>query len=150
MSIYDILHLLIHADDATIIASNRGSAINKLKTMLDYCGINYIIPQFSKCEFVVVNGLEDDCKPLPFGGSDLKMVNQITVLGSHLSCTASLKEELSLHMKNRYTSVIKFYNFIRSNKGAPLQVKMKVLKSCVLSSLLYNCETFGDSILTDL
>ena len=118
--------------------------------MLDYCSVNYIIPQFSKCEFVVVNGLEDDCKPLPFGGSDLKMVNYITVLGSHLSCAASLKEELSLHMKNRYTSVIKFYNFIRSNKGAPLQVKTKVLKSCVLSSLLYNCETFGNSIPTDL
>ena len=105
LSIYDGLHLLIHADDATVIASNRRSAINKLKTMLDYCSVNYIIPQFSKCEFVVVNGLEDDCKPLPFGGSDLKMVNNTTVLGSHLSCATSLKEELSLHMKNRYITI---------------------------------------------
>ena len=43
-------------------------------------------------------------------------------------------------------SVIKFYNFIRSNKSAPIQIKLKVLKSCVMSSLLYNCETFGNSI----
>ena len=49
-------------------------------------------------------------------------------------------------MNKRYKSVIKFYNFIRSNKLAPLKIKLKVLRSCVLGSLLYNCETFGPLI----
>ena len=47
-------------------------------------------------------------------------------------------------MKARYKSCIKFYNFLRANKLAPLSVKIKVLKACVVNSLLYNCETFGD------
>ena len=147
---YEALHILIHADDVTIIASTREIAINKLRSMLYYCGINHIIPQFSKCEFLVVNGTVFDRTPLPFGNNTLENVSHITLLGSHLSSIASLKEEMKLHMKKRYKSVIKFYNFIRSNRVAPLQVKIKVLKSCVISSLLHNCETFSDYITKDL
>ena len=147
---FEVLHLLVHADDATIIASTREIAINKLRSMLVYCGINYIIPQYSKCEFIVVNGNESDRMPLLFGDNPLNNVNNIVLLGSHLTSSASLKEEMTLHMQKRYKSVIKFYNFIRSNKVAPLHIKMKVLKSCVVSSLLHNCETFGNYIIKDL
>ena len=49
-------------------------------------------------------------------------------------------------MTKRYTSAIKFFNFCRENKLAPISVKIKILKSCVMSSLLYNCETFGNKI----
>ena len=50
----------------------------------------------------------------------------------------------------RYPSCTKFYNFLRSNKLAPLSIKIKVLESCVVSSLLHNCETFGDYYPKDL
>ena len=53
-------------------------------------------------------------------------------------------------MKTRYVSCIKYYNFLRANKLAPLSVKLKVLKACVINSLLFNCETFGDNIPKDL
>ena len=57
---------------------------------------------------------------------------------------------MKLHMDLRYKSVIKFYNFIRSNKLAPLAVKLKVLRACVVNSLLHNCETFGYLVPRDL
>ena len=147
---FDAIHLLVHADDATIIASTREIAVNKLKSMMQYCEINCIIPQYSKCEFIVINGNDSDKMALPFGDSSMENVNHIVLLGSHLSSNASLKEEIMLHMRRRYKSVIKFYNFIRSNRVAPLQVKLKVLKSCVMSSLLHNCEAFGDYVIKDL
>ena len=53
-------------------------------------------------------------------------------------------------MDLRYKSVIKFYNFIRSNKLAPLSVKLKVLRACVVNSLLHNCEDFGYIVPRDL
>ena len=149
-NLLDVLHILIHADDATIIAWDRASAIQKLQSMLEYCKLNHILCQFSKCEFLVVNGDSGDTVPLPFGNDSLRNVNHILLLGSHLSSTASVKEELELHMSKRFKSVIKFYNFLRSNVIAPLKVKLKVLKSCVLSSLLYNCETWGSYIPKDL
>ena len=149
-NILDVLHLLIHADDATVIARDREGAIGKLKLMLDYCNLNHIIPQYTKCEFLVINGNEEDCSPLQFGDKKLNHVDHIVLLGSHLTNSASVKEEMKLHMSLRFKSVIKFYNFIRTNKMAPLSVKLKTLKSCVISSLLYNCETFGGYVPKDL
>ena len=149
-NVFECLHLLVHADDATIIAHDRTGAINKLRTLLQYCSLNKIIPQYTKCEFFAINGTPADREPLPFGDSVLSHVPHIILLGSHLTCTVSLKEELVFHMEKRYKSVFKFYNFIRSNKSAPLKVKLKVLRVCVVGSLLHNCETFGDSIPKDL
>ena len=63
---------------------------------------------------------------------------------------ASLTAEGELHVKKRYPSVIKFYNFLRSNKAAPVKVKTKVLRSCVMHSLLHNSDTFGYDIPKEL
>ena len=49
-------------------------------------------------------------------------------------------------MKKRFKSVIKFFNFCKENRLAPISVKLNALRACVESSLLYNCETFGPKI----
>ena len=36
--VYDLLHLLVHADDANVIAGDLLSVINKLRSLLCYCG----------------------------------------------------------------------------------------------------------------
>ena len=148
--IYEIVHVLMHADDANILASTRDIAIRKLVTLLEYCGLNCIIPQYKKCEFIVINGDEKDTEPLPFGSKILKHVSHLETLGSHLSASGKLAEDLRLHMLARYKSCIKFYNFLKANKLAPLPVKLTVLEACVVNSLLYNCETFGPLIPQDL
>ena len=99
---------------------------------------------------MAVNGTEADREPLPFGEAFLQHASHIVLLGSHLTNTGSVAEDLQLHMKKRHPSVIKFYNFIRSNKSAPLKVKLKVMKACVMGSLLHNSETFGDWMPKDL
>ena len=148
--IYEIVHVLMHADDANILASSRDIAIAKLKTLLSFCGLNCIIPQYKKCQFIAINGDANDTQPLPFGGKTLQHVPHLETLGSHLSARGSLEEDLQLHFKARYKACIKFYNFLRENKLAPLIVKLNVLKACVTNSFLYNCETFGNLIPTDL
>ena len=113
-----------------MIAHNRENAVAKLKTLSNYCNLNYIIPQISKCKFIVVNGIQSDGTTLPFGASILDNVGHLKILGSHLSFTGILQNELELHMKKRYVSCIKFYNFCRENRLAPLSVEIKVLKAC--------------------
>ena len=138
---------MIHADDVTIFATSRENAVAKLRTLFDYCYKNYIVPQIDKCEFLVINGNNRiDTIPLPFGGSTLKHVNNITLLGSHISASGNLADDLDLHMRKRYLSGVKFFNFCRENRLAPVGIKIKVLKACVVNSLLYNCETFGNKI----
>ena len=149
-SIFEIIHVLVHADDATFIASARVLAISKLCNLLAYCKLNWIIPQFSKCEFIVINGDDEDKEPLPFGDKFLFHVSHLNLLGSHLSATGKLEAELKLHFEARYKSCAKFLNFLRANQLAPLIVKVKVLKACVVNSLLYNCETFGHCVTKEL
>ena len=146
----EIVHVLMHADDANILASTRENAIAKLKSLLSYCSLNCIIPQYKKCEFIAINGDENDREPLPFGETVLYHVTHLETLGSHLSANGKLADDLRLHMESRYKSCIKFYNFLRENKFAPLVVKLKVLRACVVNSQLYNCETFGNLIPNDL
>ena len=144
--ILETIHLLIHANDTTLLASNRESAERKFKTMLEYCKANHISLQISKCEFIVINGDDTDRQPFVFGNESIKNVPYITLLGSHLSQSGKLEDDLKQHMAKRYLAVHKFYNFIRANKLAPIVVKLKVPQACVTSSLLYNCETFGSKI----
>ena len=99
--IYEIVHLLVHADDATLIASTRTLAVRKLRDLLHYCRLNCIIPQYSKCQFIVINGKDDDKEPLPLGEKFLKIAPHLELLGSHLSATGLLAEDLKLHMKER-------------------------------------------------
>jgi hypothetical protein len=96
--------------------------------------------------FIVINGSSEDRKPLPFGNSLLKNVSHLEILGSHISQSGSLVEELELHMNKRFGSCIKFFNFCKENKLAPLSVRLNALCACVTSSLLYNCETFGPKV----
>ena len=146
-NIYKLIKILIHADDVTLLAVSRADAIEKLKTLCNYCTQNYIVPQFTKCEFVAINGEENvDTVSLPFGSSFLDHVNHLTILGSHVSSSGRLTDDLELHMKKRYSSCMKFYNFCRQNKLAPLSIKIKVLKACVVNSLLHNCETWGKPV----
>ena len=100
--------------------------------------------------FIVINGTPEDKKPLPFGNSLLKNVSHLEILESHISQTGSLRDELELHMKKRFSSCVKFFNFCKESKLAPLSVSLDALRACVTSSILYNCETFGDKVPKDL
>ena len=145
-NIYQLIHLLVHADDVTLLATLRDCAIKKLQTLSEYCNNNFIVPQFTKCMFIVINGSEDDKISLPFGNSLLENVNYLEILGSHLVQSGSLMEELELHMNKRFYSCIKFFNFCKENKLAPLSVRLKSLRGCVMMSLLHNCEAFGNKV----
>ncbi len=146
-NIFKLLHLLVHADDVTLIAVSREMSISKLCTLATYCLLNHIIPQVTKCKFIVINGTDGDKEPLPFGDSLLKLdnVDHLEILGSHISELGRLDVDLELHMKKRFKSCIKFFNFCRENKLAPVSVRIKALTACVMS-LLHNCEAFGDRL----
>ena len=54
------LHLLIHADDTTLIATPRRLAESKIRSLITHCKRNQINLELSKCEFVVINGAPED------------------------------------------------------------------------------------------
>ena len=140
-NVFDNLHILIHADDANLIATTRDLMIRKLNSVLKYCQLNSIVLQITKCFFTAVNASPEDKELLRDG---VEYRDHLEILGSHIS--ESLKYDLELHMKKRFKNVIKYFNYVRENQLAPISVRLKVLKACVMSTLLYNCETFGQKV----
>ena len=143
----DNIHILIHADDANLIATTKDMMIQKLKRMLDYCGINSVILQLSKCHFTVINGTVEDQESLRLSSDDSVVVvykPHLEILGSHIS--GNLITDLELHLQKRFHNVIKFFNYVRSNPVAPVAAKLDVFKACVMTTLLHNCEAFGPRI----
>ena len=145
-NILEKLHLLIHADDTTILANTRDSAKRKINTLISYCKQNYIALQISKCEFIVINGNPEDKIDFILPNGVIKNVRHVTLLGSQISESGNISYDIDLHIQKRFIAVHKFYNFMKTNKLAPVAVKIKVLQACVISSLLHNCEAFGKVI----
>ena len=59
-----------------------------------------------------------------------------------------LHKDLASRITETSKSVyVKLANFIRTNPFAPVTVKLKVLKACLESSLLYDCETWSSNSL---
>ena len=54
-SFIDALHLLIHADDTTVLETSRQIVESKIRTLIIYCKNNHIQLEISKCEFIVIN-----------------------------------------------------------------------------------------------
>ena len=58
----DMLHCLLHADDTAIVSTNRENFVNKCDHMLHYFDANELKLNFSKCEYLIVNGKGEDTK----------------------------------------------------------------------------------------
>ena len=145
-SIFNKLHLLVHADDANILSPTRELMVSKIRSMVRYCDTNKIILQLSKCNFFVINGSAEDKDTVMLDVGPINCVNEVMILGTPLTDTGMGQKDLDLHLKERFTNAVKFFNFVRSNRCAPISIKLKVLSSCVINTLLYNCETFGNEL----
>ena len=111
-----------------------------IKSVL-YYSLNKIQLQLSKCKFIVVNGSDEDKDDFITDMGPISSVSQLTILGSPLTYIGILKDDLDAHLKGRFNNIIKSFNFIPSNRTAPISIKLQVLSSCVLNAILYNCET---------
>ena len=106
-SLLETIHLLIHADDTTILASSREKAEAKLKSLMQYCKLNHISLQLSKCEFIVINGDLNDKRDIKLPEGSVKHVSFVTLLGSQLSESGNIEDDLRFHMRHRYPAVIR-------------------------------------------
>ena len=76
--------------------------------------------------------------------SSLEQGKSSPYLGMYLYHTNSLKRLIEYNIKKRKFNVAKFKSWLEVNKNTPLSIKMLVLDNCVLSSILYGSEAWGD------
>ena len=141
-------HLLLHADDSLILAMSKTSLIAKFRNLCEYCSINNIKLQLSKCGFLALFSEEKD--PIVFDNDFVKNLSESKYLGSILTDSGSVSMDVKAELKERGKKINKFNAFLTQNRNAPLKVKEKVLESGIVQAILNNCETWGDAQLDDL
>ena len=77
----------------------------------------------------------------------LKYKSRFDYLGVIVSDTGTLSVDVKSFIECKSGNVtVKFTNFCRVNKNAPLHVKLDILDTCAKASLIYGCETWGNKI----
>ena len=141
-------HILLHADDSIILATSKKSLIEKFETLSKYCKENNIKLQLSKCCFLAINSKET--ANIEMEGEVIENKSEFVYLGSIITASGDVTKDIRAELKKKGKKLNQFFAFLSQNRNAPLSVKEKVLESCVVSTILYNCETWGDANLNEL
>ncbi len=86
----------------------------------------------------------EDHEPVEIDGLELKNTSCEVYLGSSITNSCKLIDDVNADIKKRNVNTIKYFAFLRNNANAPVDVKLKVLEDCTLA-ILYNAETWANS-----
>ena len=139
-------HLLMHADDIMLLATSRLLMVEKVQSLMKFCKENYIRLQMSKCAVMCINSERDeDHDPLQIQDLELKSTICEVYLGSSITNSFKLIDDVNADIKRRNLNMIKYFAFLRNNANAPVEIKLTVLEACVVSSILHNAETWANA-----
>ena len=96
----------------------------------------------SKTKFLIINGTEEEKNPLVVGNLIIKWCKQYKYLGCIFTADGRTSSAVAADARARTCQAIKFVSFVDKNNDAPFYVKMRVFNACIMSSLLYGCETW--------
>ena len=122
-----------------------------MNSLTEYCKNNHISLQLSKCSFLCINTIDpNDRQPIVIQDQSIHVTKEEIYLGLTITDSLKLKDDITAESYRRNANVIKYYAFLRKNKPAPTYIKLKVLDACVLSSLIYNSETWANSTIKEM
>ena len=136
------LHLLVLMDDTVIMATTRHGMIRKVGHLKDFCNENHMIINLIKTKFMVINGDENDKQPLIVGNLKIKHCDHYLYLGSSFTSDGNTSSAIATDAKLRMCQVMKFISYIEKNNDTPFHIKLKVMNACLMTSLLYGCESW--------
>ena len=140
------IHSLVHADDTIIVSTDRASFIKKCDQVVMFFTENRLRLNLGKSAYLIINPKEFDTKStIVLSAGVLKYKSEIEYLGVYVTDSGSLKKDIQRFVDKKRANVsIKYTNFCKANRNAPLHVKLDVLETCVAAALTYGCETWGN------
>ena len=139
------LHILLHVDDTIIVSTRQGPFTEKCNTLIGLFHEKRLALNLKKSGFLVINPKHmNDRNDIKLKSGWLTYTENFIYLGSVFSDKGNTHHDINLHATIKSKSVyVKLANFIRNNNYAPIDVKRKVLQSCLQASLLYGCEAWS-------
>ena len=136
------LHMLMLMDDTVLFATSREKLIEKFQKCQDYCEEYGMSINQKKTQFMVINKRRGDTETIISRGVAVKYCTSYTYLGAPITDNGPYLTMMDLHCKDKLKHTIKFYTFLNRNPDVPFPMKKQIAYACVLSSILYGCETW--------
>ena len=136
------LHILLLMDDAVLLATSRENICKKFSVAQGYCHLFGMSMNMKKTKLMVINGTDDDRRSIHSRGVVVKHCEFYIYLGSPITADGQYKSVISRHVNEKMKHFIKYCIFLEKNPDFPFSIKKKVAEACLLSAVLYGCETW--------
>ena len=129
------IHALIHADDTIILSTYRDKFISKCNETIGFFNKNKLNLNLEKSCYLIINAKNETLKTnIVLQSVFLKYKQCFEYLGILISDNGSLTKDVQAFVVQRRSNIsIKYSNFCKKNRNAPLCVKLNVLDICVSS-----------------
>ena len=135
------LHALLLMDDTILLATTRERLEKKFKIVQEFCKEYGMKINLKKSKFMVINcdlhksDIMSEALTVQHVCSYIYLGSPITEDGDYASC-------LRIHTKENVKHVLNVFNsFINTSTNMPYKIKKQVAEACILSTILYACET---------
>ena len=141
----DITQELLFADDAAIVSDTLDDLrllMDRTSTNITNWGLIISIPK-TKLLYQAVPGCDPPTTLIKVDNEDLEVVQSFKYLGSTISASLSLDNEINLRVS--HASYV--YGLLRrrvwNSKHLSIHTKVRIYNAVVLPSLLYGCQTWS-------
>ena len=136
------LHLLVLMDDTVLLSTTRHGMHAKLDLLHQYCHSHKTKVNSKKTKFFVINDVIEDRESFVFELFTVAWCDRYIYLGSPFTSDGKPSSAIKEHASSKTSQALKFVSFVQQNNDVPFYVKLRVFHACIMSSLLYGCETW--------
>ena len=95
-----------------------------------------------KTKLMVINGTIVDRQPITCNNLSIKHCDKYIYLGSPFTADGSLATAIKAHAQEKMAHFNKFVSFLHKNNHLPFAIKKRVFDACLISAILYGCESW--------
>lgn len=137
------LNCMLLMDDKVIFATSLDDLQAKIKLLHEFCIESGMLVNLDKTKIMIINKTDDDSNHIFQIGNDIiKTCTNYCYLGCYFTDDGKINSSIALQADNRAKDVNKFSIFLGKNSDFPFHIKLKVFDACILSSILYGCESW--------
>ena len=136
------LHILLLMDDTVLLSTTREGLIKKFEIVCEFCTRYGMKINKKKTKFMVLNADETDKEMIISNNINVQYTNSYVYLGAFITDDGNYLSSIRLHVKGKMESYLKYLAFLQRNPDFPFSIKKKVAEACLLSSLIYGCESW--------
>ncbi len=125
-----------------LLFTTRDRMTKKLSLLKQYCDIYNMGINLTKTNFFVINASAIDKEAMVVDNMRVEWCDMYLYPGSPFTSNGSVFSAVKVHTERKMKDVKKYILFLKKKNDLPFLVKKEVFDACLMSSLLYGCESW--------